>query len=59
MLNSLYNKRYSYNAGFNTDISKKLKATVNVNGSFTRRNRNPRGMETAIAARPDVKENKE
>ena len=55
MLKSLYNKRYTYNAGFNTDISKKLKATVNVNGSFTRRNRNPRGMETAIAARPDVK----
>ena len=45
------------NRGFeiNTDINKKLRAIVGVNGSFARKNENQRGMDVAIEGRPDSK----
>lgn len=55
MIKSLYNKRYTFSAGFNTDINKKLRAIVGVNGSFARKNENQRGMDVAIEGRPDSK----
>lgn len=54
MIKSIYNRRYTYSAGFNTDLNDKLKATISLGGSFQQGNRNVRGMETAIAGRPDT-----
>lgn len=54
MIKTIYNKRYTYSIGFNTDINSKLKATVSVNGSFQKGNRNTQAMDIAIQARPDV-----
>ena len=48
-------QRYTFSAGFNTDINKKLRAIVGVNGSFARKNENQRGMDVAIEGRPDSK----
>lgn len=55
MIKSLYNKRYTFSAGFNTDINKKLRATVSINGSFARKNDNVQGMDIAVEGRPDSK----
>lgn len=53
MIKTLYNKRYTYSVGFNTDINTKLKATIKVDGNIQDGNRNNRAMETAIEGRPD------
>lgn len=55
MIKSLYNKRYTYNVGFNVDINPKLKSIISVNGSFIDNNKNARAMDVAVEARPDVK----
>lgn len=55
MIKGLYNKRYTYTVGFNTDITQQLKSIISVNGNFTDNNKNARAMDTAVEARPDVK----
>lgn len=54
MIKTLYNKRYTFSAGFISNINKKLKATVTVNGSFSRKNNNQQAMDIANQGRPDI-----
>lgn len=54
MIKSLYSRRYTWSAGINSDINKKLKADIKASGSFGRTNKNVRGMDIAIYGRPDT-----
>lgn len=54
MIKTLYNRRYTFSAGFNTDISNKLRATVSIQGSFGRKNNNQQAMDIANEGRPDM-----
>lgn len=54
MIKTIYNRRYTYNTGFNVDLNEKLKATISLGGSFQQGNRNVRAMDTALEGRPDV-----